>query len=185
MKLSELATYLKRGVTPKYTDSGVCVLNQKCIRNNQIDYGFARTTSSDKSYDEEKFLLPGDILINSTGAGTLGRVAFFPGNSEPTLVDSHVSILRIKDEYPSIVLAYYLFSIEDYLGTLGKGSTNQLELGRETLLRLDIPDLSEEELKNYEEAFSGFNRLIRNYKEQVAMLEEMALRTCAKCFNKS
>ena len=115
----------------------------------------------------------------------MGRVAFFPGNSEPTLVDSHVSILRIKDEYPSIVLAYYLFSIEDYLGTLGKGSTNQLELGRETLLRLDIPDLSEEELKNYEEAFSGFNRLIRNYKEQVAMLEEMALRTCAKCFNKS
>ena len=184
MKLSEIATYIKRGITPKYTESGICVLNQKCIRNNQIDYSFSRLTSSEKKYDNEKFLLPGDILINSTGAGTLGRVAYFPGNDQPTLVDSHVSILRVKDDYPSIVLAYYLFSTEDYIGTLGKGSTNQLELGRETLLRLDIPELSKEELENYEEIFAGFNQLIRNYKEQIASLEEMALRTCAKCFNK-
>lgn len=184
MKLSELATYVKRGITPKYTESGICVLNQKCIRNNQIDYNFAKYTSSDKTYDAEKFLLPGDILINSTGAGTLGRVAFFPGYSDPVLVDSHVSILRVKDDYPSIVLAYYLFSIEEYVGTLGKGSTNQLELGRETILRIEVPELSTEELEAYEDAFTCFNQLIRNYKSQVEMLEEMARRTCTKCFNK-
>lgn len=185
MRLSELAAYIKRGITPKYTESGICVLNQKCIRNNQIDYGFARKTSTDKTYDNEKFLISGDILINSTGAGTLGRIAYFPGNSEPVLVDSHVTILRVKEDYPSIVLAYYLFSVEAYIGTLGKGSTNQLELGRDALLRLDIPDLSNDELKSYEEVFTGLNSLIRNYKSQIAMLEEMALRTCAECFQSS
>lgn len=184
MKLSEIATYIKRGITPKYTESGICVLNQKCIRNNQIDYGLSRYTSSEKKYDKEKFLLPGDILINSTGAGTLGRVAYFPGNDQPTLVDSHISILRVKNDYPSIVLAHYLFSTEDYIGTLGKGSTNQLELGRETLLRLDIPELSKDELEKYKEIFMGFNQLIRNYKEQIASLEEMSMRTSEKCFNK-
>ena len=84
MRLSELAVYIKRGITPKYTESGICVLNQKCIRNNQIDFGYSRKTSIDKTYDNDKFLAPGDILINSTGAGTLGRIAFFPGYSEPS-----------------------------------------------------------------------------------------------------
>lgn len=183
MRLSELAIYLKRGVTPKYTENGICVLNQKCVRNNQIDYGYSRKTSTDKIYDKEKFLVPGDILINSTGAGTLGRIAYFPGYSEPVLVDSHVTILRIKEDYPSIVLAYYLFSMESYIGTLGKGSTNQLELGRDTLLRLDIPELSDEELKSYKDIFSGINGLIRKYKNQISILEEMAQRTCTECFH--
>ena len=183
MRLSELATYAKRGITPKYTESGICVLNQKCVRNNQIDYSYSKKTSSDKVYDNEKFLISGDILVNSTGAGTLGRIAYFPGYSEPVLVDSHVTILRVKEDYPSIVLAYYLYSIEAYIGTLGKGSTNQLELGRDTLLRLDIPDLSDDELKSCEDVFTGVNSLIRNYKCQISFLEEMALRTCTKYFH--
>ena len=183
MKLSEIAIYIKRGVTPKYTETGICILNQKCIRNNQIDYSFARSTSSDKEYDSEKFLIPGDILINSTGAGTLGRVAFFPGHSEPTLVDSHVTILRVKDDYPSIVLAYYLFSIEEYIETLGRGATNQLELGKEKLLRLDIPNIDTKELKTFEKVFSGYNQLISNHEKQIELLKEMAIRTCANLFN--
>jgi type I restriction enzyme S subunit len=36
----------------------------------------------------------GDILVNSTGVGTLGRVAQVLGVDEPTIVDSHVTVVR-------------------------------------------------------------------------------------------
>lgn len=182
MKLSDIATYVKRGITPTYKTEGICVLNQKCIRRNQIDYSFSRRTSAEKHYDEDKYLLPGDILINSTGAGTLGRIAFFSGYTEPVLVDSHVTILRVSSDFPSVVLSYFLFFQEDYIGTLGKGSTNQLELGRDAILRLSIPDIDNELLSKYKDVFTCFNQLIRNCSDQKSILEEMVNKTCLECF---
>ena len=38
VRLKEITTYISRGITPEYVDDGLCVLNQKCIRNNKI-YG--------------------------------------------------------------------------------------------------------------------------------------------------
>ena len=183
MKISDIVLYAKRGITPIYKEEGICVLNQKCIRKNQIDYSFARKTSADKQYDEDKFLQPGDILINSTGAGTLGRVAFFPGYNEPVLVDSHVTILRVKESFPSVVLSYFMFFQEDYIGTLGKGSTNQLELGRDAILRLSIPDIDSKTLLEYKNVFESFNQLIQNCAKQKLILEEMVNRACMECFS--
>ncbi len=41
----DLVTFSTKGITPKYVDnSSVVVLNQKCIRNNKIDYSLARYT---------------------------------------------------------------------------------------------------------------------------------------------
>lgn len=37
MKIGDIATFIKRGVTPSYVDdNGIVVLNQKCIRNGKI-----------------------------------------------------------------------------------------------------------------------------------------------------
>ena len=185
MKIADIALYVKRGITPVYKPEGICVLNQKCVRKNQIDYSFSRRTAYEKQYEEEKFLRPGDILINSTGAGTLGRVAYFAGWDEPVLVDSHITVLRVNDDYPSIVLSYYLFFQEDYIGTLGKGSTNQLELGRDTILQLSIPEIQKETMLKYKSAFDALNQLIRNCSEQKITLEEMAMRICFECFGVS
>lgn len=97
--LKTLVKYMNRGITPVYTEGdGIVVLNQKCIRNGKILFDYSkkhdlikRTVSKDKKI--QKF----DILVNSTGVGTLGRVAQCFENIIAT-VDSHITIVR-PDEF--------------------------------------------------------------------------------------
>lgn len=94
-KVSEVTELIKRGVSPKYVeDDGILVINQKCIRDNRVDLSLARLTSKEKKITEEKFLNEGDILINSTGTGTLGRTAQINNINESITVDTHITIMR-------------------------------------------------------------------------------------------
>lgn len=91
--LDTLTTLISRGVAPKYTDnSDQIVINQKCIRNHMIDLSLARAHLP-KTINE-KWLQFGDLLINSTGSGTLGRTAQVWFKPDNLTVDSHVTIVR-------------------------------------------------------------------------------------------
>ncbi|MDA7742466.1 restriction endonuclease subunit S [Francisellaceae bacterium] len=133
--LGEITTELRRGISPKYTEtSGVLVLNQKCIKNHEVNYSLARRNDSLKKKVDGRFLLPGDIVVNSTGTGTLGRVANIISLTEPTVVDSHVTVVRADEEK---VLPHFfnglMFSIESFIESMGEGSTGQTELSRARL----------------------------------------------------
>lgn len=72
--LDSLTTLISLGITPKYVDeSDQIIVNQKCIRNHTVDLSISRTHLP-KSING-KWLEFGDLLVNSTGHGTLGRVA--------------------------------------------------------------------------------------------------------------
>lgn len=72
--LQDCTSLLCRGGAPKYCEKGKFrALNQRCIRNHKIDDANARRIENPKS--REKLLRYGDILICSTGTGTLGRSA--------------------------------------------------------------------------------------------------------------
>ena len=72
--IDALSSLVTRGIAPKYDDSSnQIVLNQKCIRDHTIDVSLARRHLPKKI--NEKWISKGDLLINSTGTGTLGRVA--------------------------------------------------------------------------------------------------------------
>ena len=88
---------MSRGVTPLYSDSGVCILNQKCIRNNKVSFDKAQYTDENRKYPRDKYIQKGDILVNSTGTGTLGRVAIYEEDF-PALCDSHITIIRLKQK---------------------------------------------------------------------------------------
>ena len=95
-KLIHLAEYISRGVTPKYTEelSGMCVINQKCIRDYKLLLENSRLHDiNKKKVTNERIIKKYDVLINSTGVGTAGRVA---QNFENKLftADSHVTIVR-------------------------------------------------------------------------------------------
>lgn len=65
---------LRRGISPKYNDDAVgIVINQKCIRDFSINLELAR--HQERVFPKELQVKNGDVLINSTGVGTLGRVA--------------------------------------------------------------------------------------------------------------
>ena len=128
--LSEVTSVIGRGVTPKYSDEGIAILNQKCIRNWSINSNLARSTSSEKKYKEEKYLQEYDCVINSTGVGTLGRVAICDSRHLGMLCDSHVSIVRGITPEMSLFTSMRLALMEPEIENLGHGSTGQTELSR-------------------------------------------------------
>lgn len=138
--LGEITTELRRGISPKYLDEGgVRVLNQKCIRNHEVDFSLARRNDPGKKKVDGRFLKPFDMVVNSTGTGTLGRVANIISLDEPTVVDSHVTILRPNVELVS--RNYFnglIFSIETTIEAMGEGSTGQTELSRARLSELNV-----------------------------------------------
>lgn len=139
--ISDLCTMIKRGQAPSYTESrSVTVLNQKCIRGGRINLAFSRQTDAKlKPVNEWAFLNASDTLVNSTGVGTLGRVAFVGSLSEPTTVDSHITIVRPDDKKvePSF-LGLSLNFREAEIEGLAAGSSGQTELSREALGNLII-----------------------------------------------
>jgi type I restriction enzyme S subunit len=140
-RVDEIITYYGKGVTPKYvTESSIIVLNQKCIRNNKIDFAFAQFIDDSKDYNKDKFLKIGDLLINSTGQGTAGRVALVDNIPEgyKLIVDSHILVLRTNNYYESKCLNYSLFSIESLLQTFMDGSTGQGEFDKIRLFNINI-----------------------------------------------
>ena len=132
--LEGVSSFISRGISPKYIESGgVRVLNQKCIRNHRINYDLARRHDIDlKKVSEERFIRLGDILINSTGQGTLGRVAQVRKEpNELTTIDSHITIVRPKSELFYLdYFGYAAIAIEKIIQDAGQGTSGQTELAK-------------------------------------------------------
>jgi type I restriction enzyme S subunit len=163
--LGEVCDVISRGVSPKYIDDGgICVLNQRCIRGHKVDWTISRRhDESVKSVPSNRLLQFGDGLINSTGTGTLGRVAqILNPLAEPITVDSHITIVRPKPDlfYPQF-FGYMLADIEDQLKESGEGCGGQTELARSVVAEKFIvrfPScLKEQEriVATLDEAFKG------------------------------
>lgn len=182
MKISDIAAYAKRGITPIYVEAdGFAVVNQRCVKDGRINTGFIKYTSKGKKYPDEKKLRVGDILINSTGTGTLGRVAFVYDTSTISYADSHVTILRCK-EYNSQFLYYWLRPLENYIESLGKGSTNQIELSDDAIFSIDIPEVGIDVQCRIADILSAYDNLIENNQKQIKLLKEAAQRLYKEWF---
>lgn len=139
--LENITTLITRGIAPKYSDnSDQTVVNQKCIRNHTIDLSLARTHTP-KAINE-KWLKFGDLLINSTGDGTLGRVAQVWFTPKALTVDSHVTIVRPAREELIFYIGLWGILHEKEIESLHTGSTGQTELPRDRvkMLKLLLPD---------------------------------------------
>lgn len=174
VRLGDLCTFVSRGITPQYTNEGIPVINQKCIRDNKVDLSLCRFTNSAQKIKKEKFVQYGDILINSTGTGTLGRVAIYRHHLDNISADGHVTILHTKHGVDPIYLGYYLHSVEPLIENLGRGSTNQLELSPSDLKRIKIilPCLPTQ--KRIADILSAYDALIENNNRRIAILEKSA-----------
>jgi len=156
--IGELAALIKRGISPDYAEqSEHQVINQKCIRGGRVSMAEARPHVS--VVPDDKLLRFGDVLINSTGVGTLGRAAVFDIEADGVTCDSHVTILRPKDVTLSgEFLAYTIQLLQSYFESMASGSTGQAELSRELVSRTKVlvptPDL----LKRFSEAAAPIRR---------------------------
>lgn len=136
--LGEVISYIAKGIPPKYIDNysenSVYVLNQKCNRDFVISYEPARLHDlTKKKIAEEKMIKSGDVLINSTGEGTAGRVAQIWDVCNPTTVDGHMIIVRPSEDVDSLYFGYAIKAQQELVKSLAEGSTGQTEINRKRL----------------------------------------------------
>ena len=149
-----VAKTVKRGKSPTYiAKSNTLVFAQKCnTKAGYIDLSLAQCLDETKlsKYPEEEFMLNNDIVLNSTGNGTLGRVGIYRNsdnpNGRPIVSDSHVTIIRTNIHVDSEFVFYALKYYQPYMEKLGSGSTNQTELsaGVVKALLFPLPPLAEQ-----------------------------------------
>ena len=167
-KLGNLITYISRGITPKYIDetnaentNPYCiVLNQKCIRNYEVNILLARKNDlSIKKVSNDRRLRKFDILINSTGTGTLGRVAQYLDDSNLFVtIDAHITVIRPDSlKIDPMFMGYLLKSKQSIIEGMAQGSTGQTELYKDSLINLE---LNYNEDINYQKRTAEFLRNI-------------------------
>jgi type I restriction enzyme S subunit len=152
VSLNDITVMIKKGVTPKYSETSneltVKVINQKCVRDFQVNYDLCRNHDLTKrKVNEEKYLKKFDVLVNSTGTGTLGRVAQFISEKRVT-VDSHVCIVRPNIELiDPLYFGYLLKSKQSIIQGLYTGSTGQTELDKNALSMLELQIVEDKDIQ--------------------------------------
>ena len=147
-RLGDICSYLHRGKSPKYGEHKFLpIIAQKCNQWDKIYTDRCLFSSKDyiEKYKEEQFVQKGDIIINSTGGGTVGRTGYIDSyvfaNFDRFVVDSHVTLVRSIYPIASKYVYYFLISplIQIGLEDRCSGSTNQIELGTTTITSYLVP----------------------------------------------
>ncbi|MGF7398302.1 restriction endonuclease subunit S [Thermoanaerobacterium thermosaccharolyticum] len=147
VRLGELCSYIQRGKSPKYSNvEEIPVVSQKCIQWNGFDISKARFIDpmSLDGYAEERFIEPLDLLWNSTGLGTLGRINVYPKIKlyDKVVADSHVTVIRPFKNFIYSKYLYLWFSgpiVQGEINDKSTGSTKQAELNTTTVKEYIVP----------------------------------------------
>ncbi|TMR94754.1 restriction endonuclease subunit S [Nonomuraea basaltis] len=148
--LGDVCNLVSRGKAPNYVgESPVHAIGQRCVREQGFDA--SQTRPHDASLTRGHLRpLPGDVLLNSTGTGTIGRSCIFDIDDK-FIVDSHVTIIRPKRNMASgkwIQAVLASPAGQNFLEThCYSGSTNQVELmtSRLKTMRIALPPLPDQQ----------------------------------------
>jgi restriction endonuclease S subunit len=165
--LGHQLTFCQRGKQPVYAEKGLPVINSKHVQNNKVVVEDNRTARQNNG--RELQIRNGDVLMNGTGRGTIGRAAPYLLENK-TIPDNHVTILRSVALDPAY-LSFYLNSLAGQLQVEmhQRGSSGQLELYpfdiRKFLVWMAPESFQKEIRKIYEHA-------MENERKSKALLEE-------------
>ena len=148
VRLDDICSFIHRGKSPKYSPiKKYPVVAQKC--NQWAGFSIEKAKfiepKSITSYNDEYFLQDRDLMWNSTGLGTLGRMAIYYTILNPyelAVADSHVTVIRpYKTHIVSEYLYYYFASntVQSVIEDKSDGSTKQKELATKTIKSYLVP----------------------------------------------
>lgn len=143
--LESVCPIMSKGITPKYVESSsVLVINQACIHWDGQRLG------NIKYHNEEipvrkRILESGDVLLNATGNGTLGRCCVFicPSDNNVYINDGHVIALSTDRAVilPEVLNTY--LSLNDTQAEIYRqyvtGSTNQVDIVFSDIKKMKVP----------------------------------------------
>ena len=182
VRLDNICIYLQRGKSPTYSDvKKYPVVSQKCNQWSGFTLEPAKYLAPEvlEKYSDERYLKKHDILINSTGLGTVGRVCLFETDSKyPIIVaDSHVTVVRSTRLISEIYIKYFLSSphIQDNIEDMCSGSTKQKELALNTIknLLIPLPSLAEQKriVEKLDNVLTNIDELKAN-EEKLSILQK-------------
>jgi type I restriction enzyme M protein len=180
--LGPLLTYCQRGKQPIYFENGLPVLNSKHVLENKLTLEGNRYAKPNPAPSLQ--IQHGDVLINGTGRGTIGRSAPYLIEEHQAIPDNHVTILRS----PTLDPAYLSFYLNSQAGKLQvekyqRGSSGQLELYPFDIRKFQVweaPQSVQQEIRRlYEQATESARQskeLLDQAKSRVEQLIEEAVR---------
>lgn len=148
VRLEDITTYISRGKSPVYSDKRIYpVVAQKC--NQWSGFSLEKAKFIDPKtvdkYSEERLLQDGDLLWNSTGLGTLGRMAIYDSRVNEygwAVADSHVTVIRTCPDFAYYKYLLFYFAspeVQRVIEDKSDGSTKQKELAQETVRKYEVP----------------------------------------------
>ena len=155
VRLIDVCEYIQRGKSPKYSPiKKYPVVAQKCNQWSGFSIEKAQFIEPDSlaSYGPERLLQDNDLMWNSTGLGTLGRMAIYKTAANPyelAVADSHVTVIRPLKQFVLPEYLYYYFAnptVQSVIEDEADGTTKQKELATATIKAYltPIPPLNEQ-----------------------------------------
>lgn len=128
VSLGSLLVINERGIQPEYREVGLPVVNSKHVTNSEVrlNDGNRLALANSRTLKIKK----GDVLINGTGVGTIGRTAPYLHDQE-AIPDNHVTVLRPKKHsIDPVYLSVFLNSLagQYQVSKWLRGSSGQIEL---------------------------------------------------------
>lgn len=177
IKVKYIVSKLERGTAPKYTElHETQVVNQATFSKGFFDKSNMRYSTIPAS-QSRGLLQYQDVLVASTGGGVLGKVHYFTEHEE-FVADSHVTIVRFIEQKLIPKFGYYYLSTlyDVFNNVMAQGSTNQIELKRDTFANSFIPFPRIEEQRvivDYlEQKVSQIQTIIKSKQQQMDQLTE-------------
>lgn len=166
-RLEELCSFISRGLSPNYqNETNEWVLGQTCVRNNIVTLNNAR--EHQPKANSNRYVKKWDVLLNSTGIGSLGRVGVVYFDNKNVCFDSHLTVVRTEEIYRYYV-GRNLLSRQKEIENMAVGTTGQTELPKKDVLVMPI-------LIPNSEVLPEFNEMIDNIGNTIYTLIEENLR---------
>ena len=186
--LDDFITFSK-GKTPKYSETlTTCkVIKSGMAKGKFNNFNLAKEYFLDMNrVNSPKYLEKGDLLLNTTGKGTAGRVTLYDLEDD-YVTDSHITTMKIiKNKFSSKYLLNYFISFGfKNLESMAEGSGGQVELKLPKVKALNVlipgvnggsSSLKIQEalidfIEHYKNKFKIYRDAVNSIKEQVEMFD--------------
>jgi type I restriction enzyme S subunit len=169
--LDDVCCFISRGLTPKYDESSdELILGQTCVRNNIVTLNNARKHKPKTK--TEKWVKQWDVLINSTGVGSLGRVGVVYFRMDNVAIDSHITVVRASIPLYRHYIGRNLLSRQLEIENMAIGSTGQTELPRDMVKAMPIIIPSDGVLEKFNDVIEPMAlTMYRNIEENARLAE--------------